>query len=522
MKNYLCVRTMLVLTIFVMSLSSVFSQVPPTIQWEKSFGGSQNDFGYAILQTPDGGYIVAGSTSSSDSCVNFNHGGSDFWVIRMNAAGDTLWQETFGGSSNETAKDVAIVSDGYIIAGESYSIDGDVTGHHGASSNCDYWIIKIDLSGNLVWQKSYGGFLNDSPKAIKSIANGCIVVGATNSNDGDVTGNHGNLDYWVVKLDSVGNLVWQKSYGGFGGDEANSIDRTIDGGFVVLGTTNSSNGDVTFNHGYADYWIIKINSSGILQWQKSLGGSNQDFGYSVEETVDGEFVLAGASNSTDGDITGNHGNLDYWVVKLDAVGNLEWQKSLGGSSNETAVSVHETKTAFDGYIIAGESYSNDGNVTGHHTGGGSNYDFWLVKLDSAGNLEWQQSYGGSGNDIAYNAFFSYDGGYAVVGSSQSSNGDVSFNYGISDVWVIKLHFGLITEVEEKESVDPIIYPNPTSGMIYISNVKERYEFQIFDLTGKLLLTGKETEIDLSSFPDGLYFLKITTNSEVITKKVVKR
>jgi hypothetical protein len=524
MKNYLFLRTMLALVFFVMSLSCVFAQFPPTIEWEKSYGGSQNDFGYYVLQTSDGGYIIVGSTSSNDSCVTFNHGGSDFWVIKTNAVGDTLWQKTYGGSNNEIAKSVAIIPDGYLVAGESYSIDGNVTGHHGTSSNCDYWVIKVSNSGNLVWQKSLGGFLNDTPRAIQSVASGCIVAGSTSSNDGDVTGNHGNNDYWVVKLDSAGNLEWQKAYGGISGDDCNSLDKTADGGFVLLGSTNSSSGDVTVNYGYADYWVVKCDSVGTLQWQKSFGGSDQDFGYSIEETSDGGFILAGTSNSSNGDVTGNHGNLDYWVVKLDLIGNLVWQKSLGGSSNETAVSVHETKTAFDGYLVAGESYSTDGNVTGHH-GVSSNHDFWLVKLDSVGTLQWQTCLGGSQNDIAYNAFFSFDGGYVVAGSSQSSDGNVSVNYGNSDVWVIKLHFNLITGVEEqKVSGGLTVYPNPTSGLVYISGIElEAPEVQVFDLTGRILLFERETTLNLSGYPDGIYFLRITTNNgEIFTKKVVKK
>ncbi|HVX28150.1 MAG TPA: T9SS type A sorting domain-containing protein, partial [Parafilimonas sp.] len=196
----------------------------------------------------------------------------------------------------------------------------------------------------------------------------------TYSNDGDVTGNHGNDDYWLVKLDATGNMLWQKTLGGSGQDNASSIQQTVDGGYIISGYSYSNNGDVTGNHGNADYWIVKTDALGNIQWQKSLGGSNLDFAVRINETSDGGYIVAGTSYSSNGDIISNHGNADYWIVKLNTVGSIEWQKALGGSNYDETYSILQTSD--EGYIVAGRTRSNNYNVTGNH----GDEDFWIVKL----------------------------------------------------------------------------------------------------------------------------------------------
>jgi len=183
-------------------------------------------------------------------------------------------------------------------------------------------------------------------------------------------------------------IEWQKSLGGIIDDVAYCVQQTSDGGYIVGGYAVSNNGDVSLNHGNNDYWIVKLDASANITWQKCLGGSNVDKGYSVEQTSDGGYIVAGESLSIDGNVTGNHGSYDCWIVKLDANGNIMWQKSLGGTLHDSGNSIQQTKDG--GFILAGFSYSNDGDVTGNH----GNRDFWIVKLDSAGNITWQKSLGG--------------------------------------------------------------------------------------------------------------------------------
>jgi len=236
------------------------------------------------------------------------------------------WQKSLGGSANEKAHSIQQTFDGgFIITGWTRSNNGDVSGYHGGGS-CDagdYWVVKLDAESpsSIVWQKCLGGSLGDAANSIQQTTDGgYVVVGFTNSNDGDVSGNHGLSDYWVVKLDALGDIVWQKCLGGHSSDGASSIQQTTDGGYIVAGFTNSNDGDVSGNHGLSDYWVVKLNSSGSIEWQRCLGGSDYDGAYFIQQTTDSGYVIAGLSYSNDGDVSGNHGGEDYWVVKLNAGG----------------------------------------------------------------------------------------------------------------------------------------------------------------------------------------------------------
>jgi len=200
------------------------------------------------------------------------------------------------------------------------------------------------------WQKSLGGSSSEYAFEIAQTAdNGYVAVGYSKSTDGDLTVNHGQSDYWVIKLDTNGTIQWQKSYGGTGSDEARCVKQTNDGGYIIAGISNSNNGDVTGNHGMNDYWITKLSSTGVIQWQKSYGGTGYDEPYCIQKTTDGGYIVAGFSESNDGDVTGNHGDYDYWLLKLDSAGTIQWQKSLGGTDNDKAFFIQQTNAG--GYLI---------------------------------------------------------------------------------------------------------------------------------------------------------------------------
>ena len=225
------------------------------------------------------------------------------------------WQKCFGGTDDDEAKSIQQTSDGgYIVAGETWSNDGDVSGNHG---NSDYWVVKLNSSGDIEWQKCLGGTDWDYAYSIQQTSDeGFIVAGQTTSNDGDVSGNHGVYDAWVVKLNSLGDIEWQKCLGGTDWDDVNPIQQTSDGGFIVAGFTESNDGDVSGNHGNDDAWVVKLNSLGDIEWQKCLGGTIDDRACSIQQTSDGGFIVTGFTYSNDGDVSGNHGYSDYWVVKL--------------------------------------------------------------------------------------------------------------------------------------------------------------------------------------------------------------
>jgi hypothetical protein len=480
----------------------IYSQV--AIEWQKSFGGPGWDVAHIIEQTSDGGFIVAGESTANGNDVTGNHGTYDYWVVKLDSTGNMQWQKSLGGTGADYAYSAVQTGDGgYIIAGRSNSSDGDVTGSHG---NYDYWIVKLDVSGNIQWQKSLGGSSWDEAHAIQQTTDGgYIVAGFSDSDDGDVTGVHGFFfDYWIVKLDNAGNIQWQKAFGGSDDDEAYAIQQTADGGYIVAGYTLSNDGDVTGHHGDYDYWVVKLDSAGNMQWQKCLGGSSEDIATSVQQTTDGGYVVAGYSNSVDGDITNNYGSWDYWIVKLDGSGNIQWQKSLGGTNYDSGSFIRQTVDG--GYIVAGGTSSNDGVVSVNY----GDFDYWIVKLDSAGNLMWEKSLGGSGEEFAYSVQQTADRDFVAAGYTNSQNGDITVSYGSYDFWVVKL-----SEPTAVSSVDVdynfSVYPNPVNDVLTINSAKEIGKVKIYDVVGKLiyheLIKNSNVDIEVKELDAGIYFLE---------------
>ncbi|MCK9447722.1 MAG: T9SS type A sorting domain-containing protein [Bacteroidales bacterium] len=475
----------------------------PEIEWQKCLGGSGEDYATYIQQTSDGGYIVAGYSSSNDGDVSGNHGESDYWIVKLDDSGSVQWQKSLGGTGEDVATSIQQTSDGgYIVAGYSYSNDGDVSGNHGFN---DYWVVKLNYSGNIQWQKSLGGSHRDYAFSIQQTTDGgYIVAGYSYSNNGDVNGNHGSFDYWIVKLDDIGNIQWQKCLGGSDFDFAYSIQQTTDEGYIVAGYSWSNDGDVSGNRGNADYWIVKLDNIGNIQWQKSLGGNSIEYANFIQQTSDGGYIVAGLSDSNDGDVSGNHGGYsDYWIVKLDKIGNIQWQKSLGGGDWDYATSIQQTTDG--GYIVVGESTSNDGDVSGNN----GDYDYWIVKLDDIGNIEWQKSLGGSNFDLARSIQQTTDGGYIVAGYSYSNDGDVSGNHGNSDYWIVKLT-GTVGLNETINNTIFSVYPNPATDLITVKGISPKTEIDITNMRGETVLrtVAKDNEltIDVSKLPAGMYFV----------------
>ena len=294
------------------------------VMWQTTYGGNGGDHAYAIEQTSDRGYITVGSTRS------FGAGGLDFWVIKLDANGGVMWQKTYGGSENDWATSIHQTEDGgYIVSGMVDSF--------GAGSD-DAWVIKLDANGAIVWQKTYGGNNADWINAIQQTSDGgYIAAGWTASYSA------GNYDVWVLRLDTNGAVVWQKTYGGRSGDFANSVQLTSDGGYIVAGYTAS------FGAGNFDIWVLRLDSSGAAIWQKTYGGIADDRANSVQQTSDGGYIVAGYTSSF------GAGNSDVWVLKLDSNGEVEWQKTYGGSGNEYAYSIQQTSDS--GYIVAGYTFS---------------------------------------------------------------------------------------------------------------------------------------------------------------------
>lgn len=348
-----------------------------TLTWQKDLFGPGR--GIHIRQTTDGGYIVAAETTSNvGAFFNTNHGGSDWWILKLNSSGDVVWQKLFGGSGNEYVHRIEQTTDGgYIIAGQTFSSDGNITATHGQSEG---WIVKLDAAGTISWQQCYGGSNFEEVRGIKQTTDGGYIVGgSSNSADGDViNGSATTGRVWVFKLNAVGDIQWQKTYGGTAAVSAVDICITSDGNYAVGAICNQNGGDVTGAHGGGDYWIIKLDNSGNIIWQKALGGSSFDYLVCINPTVDAGIVAVGYSASTNGDVTGIHDGIDYWVVRLSSPGELLWQKALGGDHGDFGLFVSQTTDM--GYIVAGyTNSSNNGDVGNNPTAPATNAG-WVIKL----------------------------------------------------------------------------------------------------------------------------------------------
>ena len=338
------------------------------LQWQKTYGGSDDDRGTDIIQTTDGGYAVIGKSKSGDLDVSENAGYDDFWMIKLDGNGSILWEYSFGYAGSDVPYSVIQTNDnGYLVSGVL-----DVTASNGQGDRVsssqrrhaggDYWVIKLNANGIKEWSNYYGGSFTDTAyDAIQTEDNGYIIVGSSDSNDVDVANNKGSYDFWVIKISNTGDLVWEKSFGGSEIDEARAISNTADGNYLVVGDTRSANIDVSQNRGAADLWMIKINSEGSLIWEKTLGGTNFDVGRSVSKTQDNGFLIAGSSRSSDGDLSSNKGQNDALILKINSSGDLEWQKTIGGSEVDFFYGAAELT---DGSVVAvGDTNSSNGDIT---------------------------------------------------------------------------------------------------------------------------------------------------------------
>ena len=322
---------------------------------------------------------MVGSSGSNNFDAFGNHGGSsDGWVLKLSANGTKQWQKLLGGSESEEFNSVRQTTDnGYILCGYTDSSDGNVNENKG---KWDWWVVKISQTGNLQWQKTYGGTLDDAAKSVKQTPDGgYIVVGEAGSSDGDVTDLRGNVDYWIIKLDATGNIQWQKAYGSEAFDVAEDVLLTPDHGYIVAGFVGKRNSGDVIGHnelGIFDYWVIKIDSLGSLTWQTVIGGTDRDWGRAVVQAPNGDLYVMGSTTSVDGDIFDNDGGAECWLVKLDHTGELLWQQTYGGTNVDLAYTLDITDD--NGLVFAGYSWSIDGDFIGVENKGKA--DFLVAKL----------------------------------------------------------------------------------------------------------------------------------------------
>ena len=406
----------------------------------QTFGGSKNDVAQSVIATLDGGFAVIGYTQSMDGDVSDKLNESfDFWVLKFNSEANLEWNKTFGGSGDDRGFDIIQTSDnGFAILGYTDSTDGDITINNGFR---DFWLAKLDASGNLTWQKSFGFPGADEGTAIiETSDNDFLISGVLDVTSSGGQGNlgrfvteHAGGDYWAIKVSSSGDLIWSRFYGGSFTDSPTGIIENNNNEFIFVGGSDSNDVDITNNKGSYDFWVVKSEAGGNMIWEKSFGGSEIDEARGIVSTYDGSHIIVGDTRSNEQDVSLNNGAADLWIIKISDDGDLIWNRSIGGSNFDVSRSIN--KTSDNGFIIAGSSRSSDGDVARNQ---GQN-DAWIVKIDTNGQLLWETTVGGSNIDFAYDAVQLANGTIIAVGETSSSDGDITENKGFTDLLIIKLN-----------------------------------------------------------------------------------
>lgn len=420
--------------------SIIFDENPLENQKEISvttFGGVKNDVLNAVCKTKDGGYITVGYTQSNSLDIsNKTDDSFNFLVLKFSSDNVLEWQQNFGGSKDDIATSVLQTKDGnYAILGHTTSTDLEVSVNNGAN---DFWFIKISASGSLLWEKSFGFLGADlGTSFIETKDNGFLITGVLDVSASNGQGEakttataHAGGDYWVIKTDNFGNLKWSKFFGGSFTDTPLGIVETPENEFIIAGSSDSEDFNITNNKGGYDFWIIKISNRGKLIWQKSFGGSAIEEARAITTTNDGNFLIVGDTRSSDKDVTKNNGGADIWALKIATDGSIIWQKTFGGSSFDVARAVFKTQD--NNFLIAGSSRSLDNNFTNN----GQN-DALLLKIDNFGNLIWQNTVGGSKIDFLYGITELQNKTIIAVGESSSADFDVAKNNGFADALILK-------------------------------------------------------------------------------------
>jgi hypothetical protein len=501
----------------------------------------------------DGGYLLAGTSYSGangeKSFLKNGHG--DYWIIKIDVAGTTVWDGAYGGSSLDFLGAAIQTSDGgFIVGGYSRSgISGDKSQNN--QGIVDYWIVKTDAAGVKQWDARYGGNGSDALDDIVETADGGYLLGGHSesraSGDKSEAGN-GKYDFWIVKINSTGVKQWDVTLGGNKEENFAKMVKTEDGGYVLGGTTRSNKvGDVSKpSLGAQDYWIIKIDANGNKLWDNRFGGNSTDVMNTLIQTSDGGFLLGGnsESNASFDKSENSKGSADYWLVKTDANGEKQWDVTIGGGDLDICGFLSETSEG--DFLIGGNSYS---EISGDKTQASQGVsDYWIVKTDANGSVLWDVTFGASSYETARGIFKTADGGYILGGNSYSPIGGdkEADNEGTNDspdFWVLKtgpeMEFQLVSnntlktmaESGIQEELKAEIFPNPFSDYttIQFSTSKQNTHLKIdlLDLSGRKIKTIAEGNYDegnhqlnfsAKDLPKGIYLLRLQMNSSFPTQK----
>lgn len=534
---------------------AALAQVPPLApQWDYRYGGDFLEYFTVVQQTPDHGLLLGGNSWSSQSgnISQPDKGYYDSWIVKTDSLGIIQWDKRYGNNRNDQMYSAEQLPNGhYIIGAETMSDSGnDVSQPPAFGSFFDVWMFELDSAGTKLWDRRFGGEDNDELRYIHAVPSGYILAGGTRSlQSGDVSQppfgtTPSNQDYWLLKTDLQGNKLWDKRYGGGDWDYLQDVALTSDGGFLLAGFTHSTNGYTITqpSQGGNDFWILKVDSAGIVQWDKRFGGAGNEFLNNILATPDGGFFLRGSSSSdSTGDVSHHtHGNVDYWLVKIDSVGNKQWDKLYGGSNQDGAQNVGFTSSSMiqlsDGnFLMSDFSYSNSGGDKSENNLGVCQP--WIIKIDSLGNKIWDKTVFTMPTGSSGLVMQTYDG--CFISGNQVGVGAGGYvtqsGYGWNDYWIVKLCDTTVATATINHSVNVSgisVYPDPFASEITISiqehNLKQA-TFAIKNIFGQTVYLRDESNfsiactktIDLSFLLKGIYLLDVIIDGERTVKKIVK-
>ncbi len=617
---------------------AAFSQ---DIQWEKSFGGRQAEYLFDIQATADYGFLLAGSSLSEKSGNKKTDGlgDLDYWLCKMDEQGQLVWQKSYGSLNSDVLKVAKNTRDGGFILGgtsnNSFGISDDAKSSKRYGGN-DFWIVKLDAYGNQLWEQSYGGKGQDELTSILVLPNGeYLLAGSSNSsaertttpNPNSKAAAQGGMDYWLLRIDSSGQVIWQRTYGGKYNDQLTTATTTSDGGFIIGGYSNSpASGNKTEAAGAfgSDYWVLKLDKDGALEWQKTYGGDKDDQLQVVVNCQDKGIILAGTSASASGKTkkVNNGSGTDFWLIKLDQYGTESWQKTYNFSETDVLKSVVENP---DGSLLIGGYSGSNAQIDSDFNG-----DFLALKTAANGEELWSKTVGSDGADMLTKVIETRDGGYVLVGTSDGTpvqkkkkknilkksgitndsqqlhgaqtlsnelnseldqaradvndaykkqadaltysakdaiglkddspiklgglsdqilgagsnsgsnayknqllgdkgkkkfpaSGDKSENLGNKDYWIVKLKDKQKKE-EARKSLEA--FPNPTTDQtnIVVGFPYEKGTLSVFDINGRLLDTVTVSEqtipVSLGNYPAGIYVVEVVTNKGKASVKII--
>lgn len=500
------------------------------IEWEKNYGGSEDDYFTCLTPTDDSGFLLGGTSTSNDGDVGANNGDKDFWLVKIDAWGAIVWEKNYGGSDYDWLNAIAPAHDGgFILGGQSVSVDGDVSDNNLTEGSLDYWLVKIDALGNIEWEQDYGGTAREYLYAIQATSDGGYISGGMNRaffNEEAFGGNYGCWDFWVLKTDSIGNMEWLKNYGGTQCDGLQDLQETHDGGFILGGSVGSADKDVAVHNGLLDYWLVKIDAFGNIKWEQTYGESDKEEGINtLTQTHDGGFIFGGYSAplSYTGEV--DQDDKDIWLIKTDSLGNVAWEQTYGGSLYDELLDIQQLSDG--GFILGARTASTDGDVRNNY----GFWDYWIVKIDALGNIAWEKNYGGTAGESFVALEVINDGSFIIGGTSNSTDTDVSNNYGSRDFWIAKIVDTTINEIASSiREINPTtpsfeVYPNPNNGQFTIGSKNQvPFTLSIQNSVGQTILEkegeGDFTQLNLMYQEEGVYFVTIRTKSSTFVRKIV--